>query len=410
MSGVTSAGQDLLTEAAGLLPQLQELRRRLHADPEVGLDLPRTQATVLESLADLDLEITTGEGTTSVVAVLRGTHPDRPAEAPAVLLRGDMDALPVEELTAEPFASTNGNMHACGHDLHTAGLVGAARLLHTHRGELRGDVVFMFQPGEEGYNGASVMIAEGVLDAAGPRAIAAFGAHVHMGERGVVATRPGTLQAGSNVLHVTINGHGGHGSQPVTAVDPVPALAELVTALQNMVSRRIDVFDPIALSVTQLQASEAVNVIPASASLGATVRTLSEDSLDTVRTRSKQLAEGIAAAHGCTAEVDFEVQYPVTVNDEDETAWALDEVRGLLGDDRVEVLEQPIMPSEDFSFVLAEVPGTYMMLGAKRTDVPEERQGNNHSPFVVFDDSVLGDQAGLLAHLAIARLTAEMSA
>lgn len=396
---------DLISEAQALLPELQSLRRTLHAIPEVGLDLPRTQAAVLDALAGLDLEVSTGENTTSVIAVLRGTHPEKPVDAPAVLLRGDMDALPVAEETDEPFASTNGNMHACGHDLHTAGLVGAARLLHTHRERLRGDVVFMFQPGEEGYNGASVMIDEGVLDAAGRRAIAAFGTHVMViAPRGVVATRPGPLQAGSNILRVTIHGRGGHGSQPVTAVDPVPALAELVTALQNMVSRRIDVFDPIAMSVTQLSASDAINVIPASATMGATVRTLSDESLDIVRTRSQQLAEGIAAAHGCTAEVDFEVQYPVTINDADVTAWAVDELRDLLGEDRVHLLEQPIMPSEDFSFVLREVPGTYFMLGAKRTDVPEERQGNNHSPFVVFDDSVLGDQAALLAHLAIERL------
>ena len=397
-----------MSEASALLPQLQDLRRRLHARPEVGLDLPHTQAEVLSALEGLDLEVSTGAGTTSVVAVLRGTHPDRSADAPAVLLRGDMDALPIEELTDEPFKSTNGNMHACGHDLHTAGLVGAAKLLHTHRESLAGDVVFMFQPGEEGWNGASVMIDEGVLDAAGSRAIAAFGAHVHMGDRGIVSTKPGTLQAGSNVLRITLHGRGGHGSQPQSAVDPVPALAELVTALQNMVSRRINAFDPIALSVTQLKAGEAVNVIPASASLGATVRTLSQESLDIVRTQSKQLARGIAEAHGCTAEVDFEVQYPVTVNDETETAWTIDQVRGLLGEDRVEVADQPIMPSEDFSFVLQEVPGTYMMLGAKRTDVPEEKQGDNHSPFVIFDDTVLGDQAALLAHLALERLRAEV--
>ena len=395
---------DLLTEATALLPQLQGLRRQLHADPEIGLDLPRTQARVLAALDGLNLEVSTGVGTTSVVAVLRGTHPDRSANAPAVLLRGDMDALPIEESTDEPFKSTNSNMHACGHDLHTAGLVGAATLLHARRHELAGDVVFMFQPGEEGYNGASVMINEGVLDAAGPRVVAAFGAHVYMGERGVISTKPGTLQAGSNVLNITLHGRGGHGSQPQSAVDPVPALAELVTALQNMVSRRINTFDPIALSVTQLKAGEAANVIPASASLGATVRTLSQESLDIVRTQAKQLARGIGEAHGCTAEVDFQVQYPVTVNDEAETEWALDQLRGFLGADRVEVAPHPIMPSEDFSFVLQEVPGTYMMLGAKRTDVPEEKQGDNHSPFVVFDDTVLGDQAALLAHLALERL------
>ncbi|WP_423057630.1 M20 metallopeptidase family protein [Brevibacterium linens] len=394
----------LLTHAKSILPELQELRRRLHAFPEIGLDLPETQAAVISALAGLDLEVSTGEETTSVVAVLRGTHPQKPSDAPAVLLRGDMDGLPLQEDTGEPFAATNGNMHACGHDLHTAGLVGAARVLHEHRDQLRGDVVLMFQPGEEGYNGASVMIDEGVLKAAGKMAVAAFGVHVTTSPPGVVSTKTGTLQAGANVLRVTIHGNGGHGSQPHAADDPVPALAELITACQNMITRRVDTFDPVVMSITQLSASEAVNIIPASASFAATIRTLSESSLDIVRTRSRQLAEGIASAHGCTAEVDFEVQYPVTVNDDDETRWALGEVSRLLGPDRVEELSHPIMPSEDFSFVLQEVPGTYMMLGAQRSDVPDEEQADNHSPNVTFDDSVLGDQAALLAHLAIARL------
>ena len=245
---------DLVAEGQALLPALQELRRDLHAHPEVGLDLPRTQETVLTALEGLPLEITTGVETTSVVAVLRGTGPGRPEEgAQAVLLRGDMDALAVEERTDEPFRSENGNMHACGHDLHTAGLVGAARLLSAYRDELDGDVVFMFQPGEEGFNGASVMIREGVLDAAGVRVSAAYGVHVLVRENGMVATKPGTLQAGSNVLTVTVHGEGGHGSQPHNATDPVPAIGEMIGALQTMVTRTFDVFDPVVMSITRLQ-------------------------------------------------------------------------------------------------------------------------------------------------------------
>lgn len=397
---------DLVAEGQALLPALQELRRDLHAHPEVGLDLPRTQEKVLAALEGLPLEITTGAETTSVVAVLRGTGPGRPAEgAQAVLLRGDMDALAVEERTDEPFKSENGNMHACGHDLHTAGLVGAARMLSACRDELDGDVVFMFQPGEEGFNGASVMIREGVLDAAGVRVSAAYGVHVLVRENGMVATKPGTLQAGSNVLTVTVHGEGGHGSQPHNAKDPVPAIGEMIGALQTMVTRTFDVFDPVVMSITRLSAGDMVNVIPASASLGATVRTLSDASVARFREQATRVADGIAAAHGCTAEVVFEEQYPVTVNDADETAWVAEEVAGLLGHDRMQLVADPVMPSEDFSYVLREVPGTYMMLGARRDDVPEEEQADNHSPFVVFDDSVLGDQAALLAHLAVRRLS-----
>ncbi|WP_084499963.1 M20 metallopeptidase family protein [Brevibacterium album] len=402
----------LTAEAAALLPQLQDLRRELHRIPETGLDLPQTQARVLAALEGLGLEVTTGTGTTSVVAVLRGTHPERPATgAPAVLLRGDMDALPVRELTDEPFRSENGNMHACGHDLHTAGLVGAARLLAAHRHELAGDVVFMFQPGEEGFHGAKIMIEEGVLDAAGVRVGAAYGVHVtSSAQRGLFATKPGSLQAGSNVLEVTVHGAGGHGSQPHNAADPVPALAETILGLQTMITRRFDVFDPVVMSITQLSAGEAVNVIPPSASLGATVRTLSQESTERFREESRRLAEGIAAAHGCTAEVRFSVEYPVTVNDAAETAWAVDRLRGLLGEERVAVVDNPIMPSEDFSYVLREVPGTYIMLGARPEALAAEDAVDNHSPYVVFDDSVLGDQAAALAHLALARVRASAPA
>ncbi|MGO3678534.1 MAG: M20 metallopeptidase family protein, partial [Microbacteriaceae bacterium] len=196
----------LMAQAEAMLPELVALRRELHQNPEVGLDLPFTQKRVLEALEGLPLEITLGTETTSIVAVLRGAKP-----GPAVLLRGDMDGLPVEEQTGLDYASKNGNMHACGHDLHTAGLVGAAKLLAAKQDEIAGSVIFMFQPGEEGFNGASVMIKEGVLDAAGERPVAAYGLHVGPGPRGLLATLPGPMLAGSSELHVTVHGRGGHG-------------------------------------------------------------------------------------------------------------------------------------------------------------------------------------------------------
>jgi len=393
---------EFVAEAAALLPDLQKLRRELHRDPEVGLDLPRTQKRVLDALDGLDLEITLGEKTTSVVGVLRGGRP-----GPTVLLRGDMDALPIQEETDLEFASTNGAMHACGHDLHTAGLVGAARLLAAHRDELPGSVIFMFQPGEEGCNGASVMIEEGVLDAADDRPVAAYGIHVAPGQFGVFGTRAGTLCAGANVLSVTVHGKGGHGSMPWTAVDPVPALAEIVTALNAMTTRTFDVFDPVVLSVTQLDASTAVNIIPASARLRATVRTLSRASVDKMIERTRAVAEGIAAAHGCTADVIFEVQYPVTVNDAAEADNAIATVRDLLGDERMLVMPQPGMASEDFSFVLEQVPGAFIMLQCSSPGTDLSTAAFNHSPTVLFDDAVLGDQSAALAALAWERLGAK---
>jgi len=387
-------------EARVLLPELVALRRALHAEPELDLDLPKTQARVLEALEGLGLEITLGRKSTSIVAVLRGAKP-----GPSVLLRGDMDALPVRELTGLEYASTNGSMHACGHDLHVAGLVGAAKLLAARREELAGDVIFMFQPGEEASGGAGLMIEEGLLEAAGERPVAAYGIHVAPGPLGTFSTRAGTLMAGANELRITVHGSGGHGSQPHTAKDPVPALAAIVTALQNMATRSFSVFDPIVLTVTQLEAGDAINVIPDRARLGATVRTLSRESVDKLITHTRELADGIAASHGCTAEVDFEVNYPVTVNDGDRTREAMAELRTVFGEERVVEAENPLMGSEDFSLVLEEIPGTFLFLACTPPDVDPATVAWNHSPRVLFDDSVLGDQSAALAQLAYNRLS-----
>lgn len=389
----------LLTDAATHLSDLVELRRALHQIPEVGLDLPQTQQLVLNALEGLPLEITTGTATTSIVAVLRGGRP-----GPTVLLRGDMDALPVREATGLPYASTTGAMHACGHDLHVAGLVGAARLLSARREELAGNVLFMFQPGEEGYGGAKVMLEEGLLDASGDKPIAAYGIHVSPGEHGVFWQRSGPALAGSNTLHITVTGKGGHGSQPHTAIDPVAALVAIAADLQTMVTRRFSVFDPVVLTVTQLSGGDAINVIPDTAALGATVRTLSAQSVETMRRETARVAEGIAAAHGCTAAVDFQVQYPVTINDPDESAWVLEELRGVFGTERVEDRPDPLMGSEDFSYVLQEVPGTFFFLQCTPPQLDPATVSWNHSAEVLFDDAVLADQSAALAHLAIARL------
>ena len=385
--------------AQEMLPELVELRRRLHAHPELGNDLPWTQQQVLNALAGYDLEITLGESLTSVVAVLRGGQP-----GPTVLLRGDMDGLPVVEQTGLDYASQNDNMHACGHDLHTAGLVGAAKLLSTRRDELRGNVIFMFQPGEEGPGGAKPMLDEGLLEATGDKPVAAYAIHVAPGVPGVFNYWPTTAMAGANKLSVTFHGKGGHGSQPHTAKDPVPALLEFGTALQVMVTRRFNVFDPVVLSISQLSAGSAINVIPDSASLGASVRTLSAETTETFPGAVKELADGIAAAHGVRAEVNWEVLYPVTVNDETESAFTAATLSKTFGEDRVVEYPNPLMGSEDFSYVLQDVPGSFIFLQCSPPDVDPETADWNHSPNVLFDDTVLGDQAAALAQLAFDRL------
>ncbi|MDN5771183.1 MAG: M20 family metallopeptidase [Microlunatus sp.] len=382
--------------------ELVQLRRRLHQIPELGLDLPQTQAVVLDALADLDLEVSTGQGLSSVVAVLRGRAPDRNGRT--VLLRGDMDALPVVETTGEPFAATGSTMHACGHDLHTAGLVGAACLLAARVDELAGDVVFMFQPGEEGCDGAGAMIGEGVLTAAGRRVDAAYGLHVfsNMLPLGVVATRPGPLMASSSGVYVTVRGAGGHGSRPHAAADPIVVAAEMVTSLQTMITRQFDPFDPVVVTVGAFHAGTRRNIIPEIAQFEATVRTLSVASLAQIETATVRLCEHVAEAHGVSAEVRFEAEYPVTVNDAGKTSFALGVAGELFGGERVLELGDPVMGSEDFSRVLAEVPGCFLFLGACPGD-PATAPGN-HAPDARFDDSVLVDGARLLTELAYAEL------
>ncbi|MEU4694392.1 M20 family metallopeptidase [Actinoplanes sp. NPDC023714] len=383
--------------------RLIALRRALHREPELGLDLPLTQAKVLAALDGLPLEITTGKSLTSVTAVLRGGRP-----GPAVLLRGDMDALPVQEESGVGYASEiAGVMHACGHDIHTAGLVGAAHLLASRREELGGDVVFMFQPGEEGQRGAKIMIEEGVLDAAGSRVVAAYALHVAATALplGLIATRPGTVLAASDSVTVTVTGRGGHGSSPHLAVDPVPALCEMVTALQTMVTRTADAWDPAVLTVGSIHAGSASNVIPESGTFQATVRTFSAATHQVIRAGVERVVKGIAEAHGVQVDLDYEENYPVTVNDAAESDFAYRTMQQVFGEQRALLAPRPLAGSEDFSFVLDEVPGAYLMLGAVPPGTDPATAPMNHAPQAVFDDRAVPEAAVALASLALARLT-----
>lgn len=396
----------IVDDAKALQGDLVELRRQLHREPEIGLDLPRTQERVLAALEGLPLEVSTGQGTTSVTAVLRGGA--RAGSDPTtVLLRGDMDALPVAETTGLDYSAGNGAMHACGHDLHTTALVGAARLLSARQASLAGDVVFMFQPGEEGYDGAGVMIDEGVLDAAGRRADHAYGLHVIANKlpHGMFTSRPETIMAASSELHVTVRGAGGHGSSPHWAKDPVPVMAEMITALQTVVTRRFDVFDPVVITVGTVNAGTAINVIPDTASFGATIRSFSTDAEERLSTLIEPLLSSVARAHGCDAEVALSTQYPLTVNDPDEVAFSSRAIAELVGEERYVDLPQPVSGSEDFSRVLQRVPGAFLFLGACPSDADPDKTPANHSPRAEFDDAVLGDAAAAYTALAAARLS-----
>jgi hippurate hydrolase len=393
-----------LDRAQLLGPELVALRRRLHRVPELDRDLPKTQALVLEGLAGLDLEVTVGERLSSVTAVLRGGGHD--GSGPVVLLRGDMDALPVREATGADFASEHeGRMHACGHDLHVAGLVGAARLLHEVRDELPGDVVLMFQPAEETTAGALVMIEEGLLQAAGRPVDAAFCLHVMSSGRpfGTWFSKSGPCGASSDELVVRVVGEGGHGSAPHVARDPLPVACEMVLALQTLVTRRVDIRDPVVLTVGRFSSGTKENIIPDEAEFAATIRTFSRASRTMMEEAVLRLLGGIATAHGLRAEVEWTPGYPPTVNDEAEYAFARDTLVDLFGAERY-VEEEFAEPGvEDMAYVLERVPGAYMSVSACAADDPVGA-ADNHSPRAVFDDRILADCAAYLAEVARRRL------
>jgi hippurate hydrolase len=383
-----------ITDAQSISDELVLVRRQIHQDPEIGNQLPRTQQRVLSAIEGLGLEVTLGSSLSSVVAVLRGATP-----GPTVLLRADMDALPIHEKTGLEFASSNGAMHACGHDMHTAALVGAAKLLSARREQMRGNVVFMFQPGEEGPGGAEPMIAEGLLDVTGEKPTAAYAFHVMPGSPGIFSTIQGSMMAGTSDIHIEVHGKGGHASEPHTSVDPVPVAAEIVLALQTYRNSRFSAFEPLALTVTMVRASDASNIIPDSASITATTRYLSEQALDQIKREIPLLVEGISSAHGCHGVTQIIDDYPLTVNEPTLTRNTIELLRESFGEARVRELTQPSLGSEDFSFIANEVPGVYIDFSAAQP-VPGHDDVVNHSPYMAFDDRVLCDLAAAYALVA----------
>jgi amidohydrolase len=393
---------DLLAAARADADRTVDLRRRLHRQPEIGLHLPKTQAAVLEAFADLPIEVSTGTSTSSVVGVLRGARP-----GPTYLLRGDMDALPVQEDTGLDFASeVPGVMHACGHDTHVAMLLGAARLLSERREALAGQVVFMVQPGEEGYHGARFMLDEGLLDVVPEAPVSgAFALHIStMWRSGTINVRPGPMMASADQWTITVHGRGGHASTPHLAADPVPVAAEIVLALQSMITRRTDVFDPAVVTVGHLEAGTTDNIIPASALLHGTIRTLSPERRADVLASVQRVGEHVALAHDMTAEFVHVEGYPVTVNDAGVAAQVTETAAALLGAPDSAVMPVPLMGAEDFSYVLERVPGAMAFLGGCPPELEPGTAPGNHSNLVRFDEDALPAGVALYAQMALQAL------
>ena len=394
--------QDVLAQAKAMLPELQALRRKLHTIPEFGLELPNTLKAILEQIEGLGT-VKTSDKISSAVLHIKGSEP-----GPTVLLRADMDALAVVEDTGLEYASTNGYMHACGHDLHMAMGVGAAKILASRKDQLKGDVIIFFQPGEEGHHGADVMLEQGDHMVTGNRPIRAYGLHVFSSyPLGMMGSKAGPLMASAGDLFVTVKGSGGHGSMPWLSKDPISVLNEIMSALQTMVTKRFNAFDPVIVNIGWVSAGDqaTTNVIPESASFGATVRVFSEENAAKLKTFTKELAESIAKGFGLTVTVEFTRATKVLMNNP-EAIKSVEEVTArMFGPGRYINLPTPIAGGEDFASIVHEIPGAFVFMGAAPAGVDPSTAATNHSNKAVFDDSVLADGAALLAELAIEALS-----
>lgn len=385
---------DVFASANQILPGVIDLRRKIHANPELGNQLPETTAAVLNELSDLGLEIRASKETTSLIATLKGE-----GVGPRILLRGDMDALPMPEDNDLSFASRNANkMHACGHDAHTAMLVGAARLLHENKEHVNGTVDFFFQTGEEGYYGAKVVLDEGMFEAPySPDAI--FALHITpLMDSGKFTGRPGPILAAADTWKIKVTGKGGHASMPHDALDPIPVACEIVQALQHMVVSRINAFNPVVLTTTKIEAGTTSNVIPESVDMLGTLRSTSERSRAKAHEGIKRIATQIAMAHEMEAEVELSLGYPVTVNHPDFVDFAPGTLEQLFGEGAYIPMKTPMMGAEDFSYLLERWPGAMFFLGVKPDD--PSLAAPCHSNRMILNEESMA--YGIAAHAAIA--------
>ena len=377
----------VLNRIADFAPEMAEWRRHLHAHPELRFDCHQTAAFVAERLRDFGVdEIHEGIATTGIVAIIEGQ-----GEGPTIGLRADMDALPITEETGVPHASTvPGVMHACGHDGHTAMLLGAAKYLSETR-RFRGRVALIFQPAEEDGGGGDVMVREGILDRFGIGQVYALhnSPTVALGR---FVTTPGPIMAAVDTARVTVNGKGGHGAYPHACIDPIPAMVGMVGALQTIASRNVNPLDEVVVSVTEIHAGTANNIIPETGWFGATIRTFREEVRMQVKHRFEEIVSGQAASYGVTAEVDYELGYPATVNDPDRTDFAVGVAREVAGAAGVAGDAGREMGAEDFSYLLEQRPGCYLFLG-------QGEGAGLHHPAYEFNDEAAPFGASFFARL-----------
>ena len=389
--------QNLIDQAHGMQQDLVKIRRELHQTPEFGLELPKTLEIILREAGDLG-EVTLGKDISAAAILIRGANP-----GPTVLLRADMDALAVNEDTGLDFASTNGYMHACGHDLHMAIGIGAARLVHANRDKLNGNVLMFFQPGEEGHDGAGHMLAQQMHMVSGEKPVAAYGLHVFsIVPSGLFTTKKDTMMASAGDMLVSITGRGGHGSMPWTAKDPITGMIEILSTLQSFIAKNFDALDPIIVNVGWIKAGDdhTTNIIPETVSFGATVRSFSKKGYEDTREKLPAFIKAMAEAMGLKAEVEFTPATKVLINHHDAVDRIEAVTKQMFGAERYRTMSQPIPGGEDYASIVEEIPGAFIFLGAAQPHLRPEQLESNHSNKAQFDEAVLADGAALLAALA----------
>ena len=384
----------ILNRVADMQDEIAVWRRQLHREPELLFAVEKTAAFVAEKLKAFGVdEVATGIGRTGVVGLIRGR-----GEGRTIGLRADMDALPIEETSGKPWASTvKGRMHACGHDGHTAMLLGAAKYLAETR-NFTGNVAVIFQPAEEGGGGGNEMVKDGMMERFGIAEV--YGMHNLPGMPvGSFGTRSGAIMAATDEFTITVRGRGGHAAMPQTTIDPVVIGAQVVTALQTIVSRVADPVSALVVSVTKFNAGFAHNVIPGEAALAGTVRTLDPAMRDEAEARIRQICAGIATANGAEITVAYHRNYPVTVNHPEETAHAVAAAREIAGEAAVQAAIDPTMGGEDFSYMLLSRPGAFVFLGNGDT-------AGLHHPAYDFNDEAIPHGVSYWVRLAESRLSA----
>jgi amidohydrolase len=383
------------SEANALQQQLVNWRRDLHMHPELGFQEERTAGLVARHLTDLGYRVYTGIAKTGVIAVLQGTRP-----GPTAMLRFDMDALPIQEETTVAYASQNpGVMHACGHDAHVAIGLGTAVLLQRHRAEWPGSVKLVFQPAEEGMNGAAAMVDARALDDYGPRPDVAFGLHVwNRSPLGQAGLTTGPMMAASDSWTLEVRGHGGHGAIPHQTVDPIVVAAQIIGAIQTIVSRNVDPQKTAVVTVGTIHGGTAFNIIPDQVALTGTIRTFDAAEREKILNRLEKLCQGVAAAMGAEAKLKVEMLTPAVVNDQAATGLMRQVAQSVLGPENV-FADFRTMGSEDMAYFLREVPGTYMFLGSANSERGLDYP--HHNARFDIDEDVLSLGVAILTETAV---------